>query len=557
MIDYHQTTTEQILEIDAQEHPDITAVIQGKRRLSYSELNEQAGAFAEALVKMGIKKGDRVGIWMENYAEWVVAWFGIARAGAITIPMDFWYKPAEAQFILGHSGAKAAVVSEGLGKIDFMGMLKEIHHSLPELKHIIAVRRGKKFKDGRLGENGPEIHDFNEMLAGNRDWRDSEELKFRRTRTVPGDVAFILYTSGTTGKPKGAMLTHRNICTNARAIADVLELTPKDNTLIPVPFSHCFGCVIGLTTASAAGCSITPMFAFDPTRELELIEKERVTNVLGVPTMFIRMLSALEKKDFDTSSLRTGVVAGAPCPEDAMEEVMHRMGCNITIAYGLTEASPVITMTRMDDPVEKRVKTVGRPIPEVEVQIVDDYNTPLSPGEVGELCCRGPNVMKGYYHDPVKTAEAIDGKGWLHSGDLAVQDEDGYYAIVGRKKDMVIVGGFNVYPAEIEDYLISFPDIVNVAVIGVPDHDLGDVVCAVIEPEPDSGLTGQAVVDRCYGKMASAKVPRYVVFMDSIPVSGRGKVQKFKLRDEITKRIRAGEVERLVPTTVKKGKERK
>lgn len=552
MMDYHKITTEQILEMDAEWHPNTMAVIQGENRFRYSELNEYAGAFAEALLELGIEKGDRIGIWMENYAEWVVAWYGIARVGAITIPMDYWYKPSEAQFILGHSGAKAVVVSEGRGKIDFMGMLREIYPSLTSLKHVISVGKGNTSKGRRLGVEGPKIHDFNEMILGHKNWRNSEELKRRRTRIVPDDVAFILYTSGTTGKPKGAMLTHRNICTNAGAIAGVLGLTPMDNTLIPVPFSHCFGCVIGITTSAVAGCTITPMFSFDPVRELELIERERVTNVLGVPTMFVRMLSVIDEHDYDISSLRTGVMAGAPCPEDTMKGVMERMGCNITIAYGLTEASPVITMTRMDDPIEKRVRTVGRPIPEVEVQIVDDYNTPLPQGKVGELCCRGPNVMKGYYLDPVKTAEAIDGKGWLHSGDLAVEDEDGYYAIVGRKKDMVIVGGFNVYPAEIEDYLISFPDIVTVAIIGVPDHDLGEVVCAVIEPAPDSGLTPQIVVDRCYGKMASAKVPRYVVFMESIPVSGRGKIQKFKLREEITKRIRAGEIERLIPTAVRR-----
>jgi len=339
---------------------------------------------------------------------------------------------------------------------------------------------------------------------------------------------------------------------NTYEAARILGLTTEDNILVPVPFSHSFGCVLGITVGSVAGCAITPMLRFDPRTALAMIQQYGVTVMHGVPTMFIRMLEVLEHEEFSSESLRTGIMAGAPCPVDTMQGVISDMGCNICIAYGLTEASPIITMTHHDDSFIKRVATVGRPIPDVEVRIVDEDNNPRPVGEMGEICCRGYNVFAGYYKDLEKTAETIDKEGWLHSGDLAVEDEDGYYAIVGRKKDMVIVGGFNVYPRAIEEYLIAHDDIMNAAVIGVPDHDLGEVVFAVIRPEAGARITPQDVVDYCYGKMASAKVPRYVSMEDEIPVSGRGKVLKYKIREEMTERIKKGEFERLTPSAVKK-----
>ncbi len=542
-------TISQLLHRNAKEHPDTTAIIFEDRKMSFVELNNAAGAFASGLIKLGLRKGDKVGLWMQNYPEWVVAWFGITRAGGVVIPLDYWYKASEAEYILGHSDSVACVTAESFGKIKFLDMLEAVNNRLPFLENIIAV---PNWLQGT--HHNPDILSFHAVTRFGRHWQNDTELRKRELENSPEDVAFILYTSGTTGKPKGAQLTHRNICVNAGEVVNVLKLGQEDNLMVPVPFSHCFGCVLGITVATAAGCAVTPMLTFDPREALRLIQEHNVTVTHGVPTMFIRMLEVLEKEDFSSESLRTGIMAGAPCPEDTMTGVIEKMGCNICIGYGLTEASPIITMTRHEDPFEKRVTTVGKPIPDVEVSIVDDDNNPLQVGEMGELCCRGPNVFAGYYKDPVKTKEAIDGGNWLHSGDLAVEDKDGFFAIVGRKKDMIIVGGFNVYPREIEEYLITFPEISNIAIVGVPDHDLGELVFAMVEPTPDSGLTAQDVVDLCYGKMASAKVPRFVSLEGNIPVSGRGKVQKFKLRTELSERIKKGEFKKMVPSAVKKGK---
>jgi len=553
-IDHSGTTTAGILARQATLHRDETAIMQDGRTVTFAQLDEAASAFAAGLMKLGINKGDRVGIWMQNYPEWVMAWFGISRAGAVAVPMDHWYKASEAEYILGHSESVACVTADIFGKVDFLQMLGEIRHRLPGLKNVISVPN--KY-DGRYAD--PTVHSFRDILDSGRTWKEEGLLEKRRKEFGPGDVAFILYTSGTTGQPKGAQLTHRNICINASEVVRVLELDGNDNILVPLPFSHCFGCVLGITVAMAAGCAVTPILVFEPRKALEMIHYHRASVIHGVPTMFIRILEVLGKENFDTTSLRTGIMAGAPCPVDTMQGVTNVMGCNICIGYGLTEASPIITMTRHEDPMKKRVETVGRPISDVEVRIVDEDNIPVARGEVGELCCRGPNVFAGYFRDPEKTAETIDADGWLHSGDLAVEDRNGYYSIVGRKKDMVIVGGFNVYPREIEEYLIAFPDIMNIAVLGVPDHDLGEVVFAVVEPEHSARdtLTTQDIVDRCYGEMASAKVPRFVAIEGNIPVSGRGKIQKFKMRQALAQRIEDGEFEKLTPTAVKEKLARK
>ncbi|MCD6461114.1 MAG: AMP-binding protein [Thermoplasmata archaeon] len=515
------------------------AVHDGFRRLTYGELLEEVDRYALALREIGIQPGDRIGIWLPNSVEWVVAWYGNARVGAVTIPMDTWYKPSEAEYILKHSGAKAVIVADRFGSSDYHEMLDQIKPSLPDLEHIIV--RGEPWEGTISYQN----------LLEKGDLSRRGELDRLEENIDPDDVAFILYTSGTTGKPKGAMLTHHNIVHNAYQVANQLATTKDDKFILPVPFSHCFGCVMGITGAGNFGASITSLLGFDPKKVLERVQEERATTIYGVPTMFIRELELVKAGGYDTSSLRTGIMAGAPCPVETVREVRTLMHCNVLIAYGLTEASPVITMTSLDDPDEIRAETVGKPLPGIEVRIVDDDHNPLPPGQMGELACRGYNVMKGYYKMPEETREAIDEEGWLYSGDLATQDEEGYVRIVGRKKEMVIVGGFNVYPREIEEYLLANPKIGEATVVGVPDPDLGEVVAAVIKPAPGESITGQEVVDYCYGQIASAKVPRYVFIGGEIPVSGRGKVQKFKLRESLHREITEKGIQKIVPTKVK------
>jgi len=532
------TTLARLLEKNLRENPDNLAVIDSNRRLTYRELNDEVEKTATTLINMGVKKGDKLGIWMPNNVEWTVAWFSITAIGGVVIPMDTWYKPAEAEYILGHSDSVGVFINDRSGRADYIAMMNEIWPKLPALKSVIVN-----------GEPAEGMLSFDEIIRNTE--IDRKAVDERRKENDIDDVAFILYTSGTTGKPKGAMLSYHNITKNAKAMADILFAKKEDKLLVPVPFSHCFGNVLSITMASVAGMSMYAMSAFDPEEALRVIETEKCTMINGVPTMFVRMLEVLDRKHYDTTSLRTGAMAGAPCPIDIMKGTIERMHCNVSIAYGLTEASPLITMTRFDDPIEKRVETVGRPIPDVEVRIVDDDRNPLPVGEMGELACRGYNVMKGYYKMPEATAETIDEEGWLYSGDLAVRDDEGYISIVGRKKDMVIVGGFNVYPRELEEFYIAHPKILDVAVVGVPDHDLGEIVAAAVIPAPGLEITPQEVVDYSYGKVASAKVPRFVMITDSLPISGRGKVQKFILRKQFQEKIEEGELKKMVPSAVR------
>ncbi|MEM4160745.1 MAG: long-chain-fatty-acid--CoA ligase [Thermoplasmata archaeon] len=535
-------TLGQMIDRDAVAFPEREAVVFGDLRWTYAQLHEKVSQFACGLMKLGIKKDDKVGLWMHNFPEWIVAWFAIPKIGAVVVPMDTWYKPSEAEYILGHSDSVAVITSEPFANVDFIKMLEEIQPKLPALKHVIA--RGKKIGNAT---------NFEEVLRLGSDWKTNEEFQKRISQPLPDDVTFILYTSGTTGKPKGAMLTHHNISRNARDIAEILQMSYRDKLLICVPFSHCFGCVLSITVSASVGACMVPLVAFDPEEVLKTVEKERCTVLHGVPTMFIRELAVLEKKKYDTTSLRTGIMAGAPCPVETMEAVMEKMHCNVSIVYGLTEASPAVTATRFDDSIRDRVETVGRPIPDVEVKIVDAERKEVQRGVSGELACRGYNIMKGYYKNPEATKEAIDEEGWLYTGDLATMDERGYVRIVGRIKDMVIVGGFNVYPREIEELLLQHPKILDVTVVGVPDKELGEVVAALVIPKKGVELKEEEVVDFLYGNVASAKVPRYVQIVDSFPMSGRGKVLKYVIREELKKKISAGDptIKKVVPTAVK------
>jgi fatty-acyl-CoA synthase len=545
--DYNLTISD-LLERDAMVFPTKEAVVMADRRHSYFDLNEEANRLAAGLLKMGVARDDKVGIWMHNLYEWVVAWFAVAKIGAVVVPMDTWYKPSEAEFILGHSEAICVITSEETEGIDFISMIDAVSPRLPNLEHVIVV--------GRIPPARKDLTPYQSLLQWGRDWKDS--LSFQSAIRVKGvdDVAFILYTSGTTGKPKGAMLTHRNITSNAIEIDLVLRITRDDRILVPVPFSHAFGSILGITLAAVNAATMVPTVGFDPEDALRIIDKEGITICHGVPTMFIRMLNVLEHKDYSTTTLRTGIVAGAPCPREVMEDVMDVMGCNLSNAYGETEAGPIITANRLDDVLEKRLTTVGRPLPGLEAHIVDDENKPVKQGEVGEIVARGVNIMKGYFKDPEATDITIDKKGWLHTGDLGMVDEDGYYSIVGRKKDMLIVGGFNVYPPEVEAYYIEHDAIMDISIVGIADEDLGEVPAAALQVTPGESITAQEMVDWAYGDIASAKIPRYVAIGHELPYSGRGKVQKFILRDQLTEMINSGKLKKVVPTEIKNKKKK-
>jgi len=527
-------TLGEILEGTAEKFPDREVIIFEDKKITYRELNERANEFAAGLLKLGIQKGDKVGLWMPNYPEWVIAYFGIVKIGAVVVPMNTRYKTHEVEYILNNSEAVALVMIDNFVGIDFIKMMNDLRGKIPKLKHVIV-----------LGTPDRDMREFYEICEMGKDWKDNKEFEDRKKTLSPDECIFILYTSGTTGNPKGAMLSHNNMGTNARDVAGVLKTTEKDRFLLAVPFFHCFGCVMGILGSIIYGASMVPMPVFKAKEAMELIEKENVSIIYGVPTMFVLELEEFRKHGYNIDSLRTGIMAGAPCPVEIMRGVMEEMHCNVCIAYGLTEASPVITMTRFEDPISKRVETVGKPLPGIEVKIVDDMHNEVPTGTQGELACRGYNVMLGYYKMPEKTKEAIDEEGWLYSGDLAVMDEEGYISIVGRKKDMIIVGGFNVYPREIEEFLFTHPKIQNVSVIGVPDKVFGEVVMVYAIPKEGTTLQPQEIVDFCKGKIANFKVPRYAKIVDQMPMTASGKIQKYKLREEAKKLLESGELKPL------------
>jgi len=537
-----KTTIGQLLQDKAEENPEKEAVIFEDRRITYEELNEKAERLANFLMNRGIGRDDKVAIWLPNIPEWIVAWFAIPKIGAVVVPTDPWYKGGEIEYMFNDSDTRAVITTEEYGKYNFLDILEEKKTDLDRVETVI-LKEGESDKFDSLS--------FEEAYEKGKDWKEDQDYLERKENTDPDDVTFILYTSGTTGKPKGVMLSHYQIVKNAHDQGEILQTSEDDKLVIPVPFSHCFGNVMSITLMASFGGTMIPLVEFEPHKALKLVEKEEATMIHGVPTMFIRELEVLKEEDYDTSSLRTGIMAGSSCPVETMKSVINDMGCNVSITYGLTEASPGVTMTRFDDSVEDRVETVGRVMPDQEIKIVDDQGNELPPGETGELLVKGYNVMKGYYNKPEATEQTIE-DGWLHSGDLAIMDERGYVEIVGRKKDMVIVGGLNVYPREIEEYLIEHEEIQEVAVVGVPDDELGEVVAAAAVPTEGSDLTAQDVVDFVYGEIASAKVPRYVEITDDLPVSGRGKVQKFKLREQLEEKVQQDELEKIVPTEIKK-----
>ncbi len=533
-----------LLDLVTERRPDDEALVYADRdlRYTYSEFKQVVEECARALMALGIKKGDHVAVWGQNVPEWVILQFATGKAGAVLVTINPAYRAAELKYVLEQSDSAALFLTEGARGADFLDILQgavpeladstdgEISaEALPYLRNVVLM-------GGKPPETLP-VMSFEQFLERGRDV-SGEELDKRQASLDAEDVINMQYTSGTTGFPKGVQLTHTNIVKNAYLIGECMELGPEDRVCIPVPFFHCFGCVLGtLNTVTHEG-TMVPVESFEPEKVLQAVHKERCTAVLGVPTMFIAELEHPGFEEYDTSSLRTGIMAGSPCPMEVMKKVVDVMGADeITIAYGQTESSPVITQTRTDDPLELRVSTVGRVHPDVEVRIVSvETGRDCEPGEQGELWTRGYLVMKGYYKMEDKTREVIDQEGWLHTGDLAVMDEDGYVKITGRAKDMIIRGGENVYPREIEEFLYTHPDISDVQVYGVPDDKYGEQVAAAVKLKPGASLIAEDVRDYCRENIAYFKVPEYVDFVEDYPMTASGKIQKYKLRDDAVER---------------------
>jgi fatty-acyl-CoA synthase len=518
----------------------LVSVHQGVR-WSFAELRAGAEAFAAGLIALGLAPGDRIGIWSPNKAEWALTQCAAAKAGLILVNINPAYRLSEVEFTLNKVGVKALVAAEAFKTSLYADMIEalapEIASSDPgrlhaaRLPHLrIAIKVG--------GAPRPGWFDFEDIvLLGRPEHR--EALAGVGARIDPGEATNIQFTSGTTGLPKGATLSHRNILNNGFFVGRAVGLVPGDRLCIPVPLYHCFGMVMGnLACLTHGAAMIYPADAFDPHAVLETVQAERCTGLYGVPTMFIAELGCPEFDRFDLSSLRTGCMAGSPCPVEVMTQVIERMHMKgVTIAYGMTETSPVSFQSAQDDPFERRVATVGRVQPHLECKIIDELGDTVAAGQPGELCTRGYSVMLGYWDEPEKTAEVLDAEGWMHTGDLATIDVEGYGNIVGRIKDMVIRGGENISPREVEEYLYRHPKVEDVTVVGVPDDRFGEELCAWIRLKPGAEATAEEVTGFCRGQIAHYKIPRYVRFVDEFPMTVSGKVRKFVIRERMIEEL--------------------
>jgi fatty-acyl-CoA synthase len=499
------------------------------KRFTYTELNDAVDVVARGLLDLGIATGERVGMWSPNNYQWVLVQYATAKIGAILVNINPAYRTSEVAYALKQSGCRLLIAAPSFKTSDYAAMIAEVRPDLPELETVILL-------------DSPE---WDALLAA------AERTPVERLREVSAslradDPINIQYTSGTTGFPKGATLSHKNILNNGYFTARGCGYTEDDRVCIPVPFYHCFGMVMGnLGSTTHGACMVIPEGAFDAEAVLQTVEAERCTSLYGVPTMFIAELAHPKFADFDLSSLRTGIMAGSPCPVEVMKQVISSMHMEeVTICYGMTETSPVSTQTGADDTIDKRVGTVGQVHPHVEVKIVDPVSgETVERGAAGEFCTRGYSVMTGYWNDPERTAEAVDSDGWMHTGDLATMDDDGYLNIVGRIKDMIIRGGENVYPREVEEFLYTHPDIADVQVIGVPDAKFGEEIMAWVKRREGASLTEDEVKAFCRGKIAHYKVPRYVKFADDFPMTVTGKIQKFKMRETAIAELGLTEVE--------------
>ena len=517
-------------------------------RWSWRELDRRVDVVASRLIERGVAPGEHVGIWSMNAPEWVVTQFAVARIGAVLVNVNPAYRLHELEQALFAADVGTLIVGAPFKGSDFVQMAEtlcpelardsvdSVSSKLPRLRRLVAI--GDHPGGGWIS------------------WRDLEQgsvdetLVRRESAIQPGDVYNIQFTSGTTGLPKGAMLTHRNVLMNAYYVGLRLRYGPEDRVCVPVPFYHCFGCVLGTLVCAVYGSAIVvPAPSFDPGATLAAIEGERCTSIYGVPTMFVAELDHPDRPKRDLSSLRTGIMAGSPCPLPLMESVISVLGASqITIGYGQTEASPIITQTSVDDSIEVRVGTVGKPLPGLEVRIIHPLTREaVAPGEAGELCVRGHDVMVGYYNAPEATARVLDGEGWLATGDLARCREDGNYRIVGRSKELIIRGGENIYPPEVEEFFHHHPDVSEVAVVGLPDAKYGEVVSAWVVPRPGSMLTEKRLRDFCRGQIAHFKVPQYIHLVEHLPKTVTGKIRKHVLRSEGIERHSLGESD-AIPT---------
>lgn len=537
MAELMDITVGKLLEEVASKQPDREAVVYPDRglRYTYQEFDRVCRDVARGLMNLGINRGEHVAIWATNTPEWLTAQFATGKMGAVLVTVNTNYRTAELEYLLKQSDSSTLILMEQYRDASYIEMLYEIipelklsepgklqSKKLPYLKNVIVL--GEKTYPGMF--NWSDIVNMKENVS-------DLELDQRMASLQSNDAINMQYTSGTTGFPKGVMLTHYNLVNNAANIADCMDLTNQDRMCIPVPFFHCFGCVLGTLACVTVGATMVPVQEFNVKQVLAAVDQEKCSALHGVPTMFIAELNDPDFERYNLSSLRTGIMAGSNCPIEVMKAVVEKMGASdITIAYGQTESSPVITQTRANDPIELRVSSVGRALPNVEVKIVEPGTSNEVPkGVQGELCTRGYHVMKGYYNNPDATNEAIDKDGWLHTGDLAIMDESGYCKITGRIKDMIIRGGENIYPREIEEFLYQHPKVLDVQIVGIPHEKYGEEVMAWIQLKEGVTSSEEEIRDYCLGKIARYKVPRYIRFCTEYPMTASGKIQKFKLRE--------------------------
>lgn len=532
-----EKTLGEVLEENARIWPDKDFIIFSDRNLNftYSEFDKRVNNLAKGLMAIGLKKGDHLGIWATNVPDWLTFAFATAKIGVVLVTVNTNYKTHELEYLVNNADLHTLCIIGGFRDSDYVSMVYEL---VPELRihqrgHLVS----EKFPYLKnVVFIGPEKHRgmFNTqelILLGEH--IDDEQLNACKKNLHCHEVINMQYTSGTTGFPKGVMLTHHNILNNGFGIGECQKFTDKEKVVLPVPLFHCFGIVLGVMAILTHGATTILTESFDPVMVLASVQKEKATALYGVPTMFIAELNHTMFPMFDLSSLRTGIMAGSPCPIDVMRKVIDKMNMkDVTIAYGLTENSPVMTQTRTDDPIEIKVSTVGRELPEIEVKIIDPETGKECPPDVqGEICCRGYSLMKGYYKNPQATAEVIDKDGWLHSGDLGVKTKDGYFKVTGRIKDMIIRGGENIYPREIEEFLYTMSGIKDVQVAGVASEKYGEQVGAFIIKKQDAAICEEDVIDFCRGKISRFKIPKYVFFVENYPMTASGKIQKYKLRE--------------------------
>jgi fatty-acyl-CoA synthase len=536
-MDYITDTLGRVLEAQVARHPDKEFMVYPDRnlRFTFAEFDRRVNALAKGLLAIGLVKGDHLGIWATNVPDWLTLLFAAAKVGVVSVTVNTAYRSHELEYLVQQSDIKALCLIDGFRDSDYVAMLNEL---VPELKSCERGRlRSARFP--RLESVifiGPQKHrgmyNTQELLLLGSHTSDEELARVSASLTCH-EVINMQYTSGTTGFPKGVMLTHHNILNNGFHIGERQKFTEADRLCLTVPLFHCFGLVLGLMAALTHGATLVILESFDPLLALASVQKERCTALYGVPTMFIAELNHPMFGMFNLSSLRTGIMAGSPCPMEIMKRVITDMKCrDITIAYGLTEGSPVMTQTSTDDPIELRVSTVGQRLPGIEVRIVNpETNIEAPPGTQGEVVCRGYNVMKGYYGMPEATAQAIDADGWLHSGDLGTMDANGYFKITGRIKDTIIRGGENISPREIEEFLLRMEGVRDIQVAGIASPKYGEEVGAFVIRKDGAAITEEDVQDFCRGKIANFKVPRHVFFLDGYPMTASGKIQKYKLRE--------------------------